>query len=119
MDPQTSNFLVDLIPQGGFAGFLFWLYFTQKKDTQFLREESKREEERIRKEYREEENRIRNRFEKVIEGLNAEKENFRAALYDEVGKLSFRVSELEKSVAEIKTKIDNFMSTLSDRNQKK
>ncbi len=44
MSPDTSHFLVDLIPQGGFAGFLFWLYFTQKKDTQQLREEAKKEE---------------------------------------------------------------------------
>ena len=110
MDPDTSHFLMELVPQGGFAGFLFWLYFTQKKDTQLLREEAKKEEERIRKEYREEENRIRNRFEKVIEGLNQEKENFRSALYQEVGKLTIRVSELEKTVTHIKTKIDLFLS---------
>ena len=39
MDPAIS---AELRPQGGFAGFLFWLYFTQKKDTTLERGSKKR-----------------------------------------------------------------------------
>lgn len=116
MDAQTTNFIIDLIPQGGFAGFLFYLYISIKNEMKLAREEAKKEEEKIRKEHREEENRIRARFEKVIEQLNQEKENFRSALYQEVGNLANRVSEIEKQVSHIKTKIDLFVAGLNRKN---
>lgn len=116
MDAQTTNFLVDLIPQGGFAGFLFYLYISIKNEMKTAREEAKAEEDKIRKEHREEENRIRARFEKVIEQLNQEKETFRSALYKEVGNLATRVTEIEKQVTHIKTKIDLMVSNLHRKN---
>ena len=48
---DTNQILMDVLPQGGFAAFLFWLYFTQKKDTQLLRDEHKKEQQDLRDRY--------------------------------------------------------------------
>lgn len=125
MDTETSQILFDLIPQGGFAGFLLYLYLTLKKDMKELhdqnradRDTQKLEEEKIRNDYREQETKLRNRYDAVINSLNVEKENFRSALYDEIGKLAARVSDLEKSLAGLIQKMENFSERIDDIRRK-
>ena len=125
MDTETSQILFDLIPQGGFAGFLLYLYLTLKKDMKELhdqnradRDTQKLEEEKIRNDYREQETKLRNRYDAVINSLNVEKENFRSALYDEIGKLAARVSDLEKSLAGLIQKMENFSERIDDNRRK-
>jgi predicted nuclease with TOPRIM domain len=125
MDTQTSQMLFDLIPQGGFAGFLLYLYLTQKKDIKELndqyradRDTQKKEEDKIRNDYRNQESQLRNRYDAVITSLNLEKENFRSALYDEIGKLTNRVSDLEKSLAGLIQKMEFFADKIDDFRKK-
>jgi hypothetical protein len=115
MNVETTNVLLDLIPQGGFAGFLLYLYLNIKKEMKDLHERNRadqikqrNEEEQIRAHYRSQELELRERYDRVIDGLNSEKEKFRAALYDEIGKLTLRVAQLEKSLAGLIQKLEGF-----------
>ena len=114
MDGTTEHLLIDLIPQGGFAGFLLYLYVTIKKEMKSLRGEAKQEEQQIRKESKEETQALRQRYDQVITSLNSEKESFRTALHDEIGKLANRVAELEKTAVAILTRLDSFSEKLQD-----
>ena len=114
MTPGTENFLIELIPQGGFAAFLLYLYISIKKEMEKFRLDAKAEEIEIRKENKSEIVEMRSRYDSVISTLNSEKDNYRVALHEEIGKLAGRVGELEKTAAAIVIRLDAFSENIQD-----
>ena len=75
-ETEITQMLVNLIPQGGFAGFLFYLFHNVKKELADHRTEAKKQEQEIRKQYREEKQALRDRYDVVIDSLQKEKEGY-------------------------------------------
>ena len=94
---------MDLIPQSGFAGFLLWLYLTQKKDTQQLRTDAKEEEEKL-----------RIRYDKVITDLQSEKELANKNLRDQVNSLDTRLSELDRILIQLVTRLEAITANIAE-----
>ena len=100
---DTNQILMDVLPQGGFAAFLFWLYFTQKKDTQMLREEHKQEQADLRA-----------RYAKVINDYQLERDEAQKEVRKQITSLSDRIMQLETKLIQTLTRLEAFAETLSD-----
>ncbi len=100
---DTNQILMDVLPQGGFAAFLFWLYFTQKKDTQLLREEHKKEQQDL-----------RDRYAKVINDYQLERDEAQKEVRKQITSLSDRIMQLETKLIQTLTRLEAFAETLSD-----
>ena len=100
---DTNQILMDVLPQGGFAAFLFWLYFTQKKDTQLLREEHKQEQQDL-----------RDRYAKVINDYQLERDEAQKEVRKQITSLSERIMQLETKLIQTLTRLEAFAETLSD-----
>ena len=104
---DTNQILMDVLPQGGFAAFLFWLYFTQKKDTQKLREEHKLEQADLRA-----------RYAKVISDYQLERDEAQKEVRKQITSLSDRIMQLETKLIQTLTRLEAFAETLSDLKNK-
>ena len=104
---DTNQILMDVLPQGGFAAFLFWLYFTQKKDTQLLREEHKQEQQDL-----------RDRYAKVINDYQLERDEAQKEVRKQITSLSERIMQLETKLIQTLTRLEAFAETLSDLKNK-
>lgn len=103
MDAETTNLLMDAIPQTGFAAFLLWQYIQQKSDMSALRKESRQQEQEI-----------RDRYSVVIKDLNSEKDNLREDLNKKVETLGGRLTELEKTIVGLVTKFEQFSEQIRE-----
>ena len=92
---------MDLLPQGGFAAFLFWLYFTQKKDTQALREEHKKEQQDL-----------RDRYAKVIADYQLERDEAQKEVRRQINMLSDKIAKLENKLVQTLTRLEGFATSL-------
>ena len=100
---DTNQILMDVLPQGGFAAFLFWLYFTQKKDTQTLREEHKAEQQDL-----------RDRYAKVIADYQVERDEAQKEVRKQITSLSERIMQLENKLIQTLTRLEAFAETMAD-----
>ena len=99
---DTNQIVFYLLPQGGFAAFLFWLYFTQKKDTQQLREEHKKEQQEL-----------RDRYAKVIADYQAERDEAQKEVRRQITSVSDRIQQLEKKLIETLTRLEAFAQSMA------
>jgi DNA anti-recombination protein RmuC len=113
-ETEITQMLVNLIPQGGFAGFLFYLFNSVKKELADHRQEAKKEETEIRKQYREEKEALRARYDVVISDLQREKEGFRTTLQDKITALNDRLNTLENKLIELSTRLENILEKIAD-----
>lgn len=114
MESEISNMLVTLIPQGGFAGFLFYLFHNVKKELAEHRQDAKKEESEIRAQYKIEKKELRERYDIVIDGLQKEKEGFREDLQQKINKLNDRLIYFEKQMIQLSTRLENILEKIQD-----
>tara|TARA_R100000664_G_C2650012_1_gene71062 strand:+ start:46 stop:405 length:360 start_codon:yes stop_codon:yes gene_type:complete len=113
-ETEITQMLVNLIPQGGFAGFLFYLFHNVKKELAEHRAEAKKEEQEIRKQYKEEKQALRDRYDVVINDLQKEKEGFRTTLQNKISALNDRLNTLENKLIELSTRLENILEKIAD-----
>ncbi len=86
MDPNTvTQIWLDLATNAPFVGFLLYQYWDQRKTNKEQRDEMRE----IRTEAKEQEKEIREKFERVIKGLNADRDQL-------VDAFSSRIDSLER-----------------------
>ena len=100
---MDSQFLLELIPQGGFAAFLLWLYLQQKKDTKELRQEAK-----------EDQDKLRERYAVVIADYQKERDEAQQQVRAQVERLGDRITKLENTIAGAMARIENINGAISD-----
>ena len=105
MDP--NQFIVEMLPQGGFAAFLFCLYYTQKKDTEKLREQNKAEQQAL-----------RDRYAKVIQDYQTERDEAQKEVRRQITALSDRIGHLQTKLIQAITKMEAFAQSLQDLKKK-
>jgi len=101
MNMDTGSFLVDMLSNFPFLGFIIWQYLTAQKDLkeQRMKMETIRKEQMdqirdMRTEAKEEEQELRKRFESVIKELNEDRDAL-------VSQLEARIHALEKQIRKI------------------
>ena len=97
MDGMTQQVLVDLFTNTPFVGFLIWQYVQMRKD--FKEQQLKMEE--LRRESIERQEAVRERFEKVIEGLNQDKDQLVVSLEKRIGIVENKLSTLEGQIKKL------------------
>lgn len=97
MDGMTQQVMVDLFTNTPFVGFLIWQYVQMRKD--FKEQQAKMEE--LRKESLERQEAVRERFEKVIQGLNQDKDQLVVSLEKRIGIVETRLSTLEGQIKKL------------------
>jgi len=104
---DTNQIVMDLLPQGGFAAFLFWLYFTQKKDTEKLREQNKLEQDALRE-----------RYAKVIQDYQTERDEAQKEVRRQIKELSDKIMQLQTKLVKAITKLEQFAISMRDIKKK-
>lgn len=99
---MTNQILIDLFTNTPFVGFLIWQYIQMRKDVKA--QDDKLEARRIEALQREEE--IRIKFEKVIGGLNDDREML-------IKSIETRLSEVEKKIEIISSQTKKLFSIIS------
>lgn len=97
MDGMTQQVMVDLFTNTPFVGFLIWQYVQMRKD--FKEQQTKMDE--LRKESLERQEAVRERFEKVIEGLNQDKDQLVVSLEKRIGIVETKLSTLEGQIKKL------------------
>ncbi len=101
MSMDSGTFLVDMLSNFPFLGFIIWQYLTAQKDLkeqrvkmEDIRKEQMDQIKDMRTEAKEDESVLRNRFEAVIKELNADRDAL-------VSQLETRIQALEKQIRKI------------------
>jgi len=101
MNMDSGTFLVDMLSNFPFLGFIIWQYLTAQKDLkeqrskmENIRKEQMDQIKEMRTEAKEEESQLRNRFEMVIKELNADRDAL-------VTQLEARIQALEQQIRKI------------------
>tara|TARA_R100000388_G_scaffold15051_2_gene12041 strand:+ start:3105 stop:3434 length:330 start_codon:yes stop_codon:yes gene_type:complete len=97
MDGMTQQVMVDLFTNTPFVGFLIWQYVQMRKD--FKEQQAKMDE--LRKESLERQEAVRERFEKVIQGLNQDKDQLVVSLEKRIGIVENKLSTLEGQIKKL------------------
>lgn len=101
MSMDSGTFLVDMLSNFPFLGFIIWQYLTAQKDLkeqrvkmEDIRKEQMDQIKDMRTEAKEDESVLRNRFETVIKELNADRDSL-------VSQLETRIQAVEKQIRKI------------------
>ena len=101
MSMDSGTFLVDMLSNFPFLGFIIWQYLTAQKDLkeqrakmEDIRKEQMDQIKEMRTEAKEDESVLRNRFETVIKELNADRDSL-------VSQLETRIQAVEKQIRKI------------------
>lgn len=97
MDGMTQQVMVDLFTNTPFVGFLIWQYVQMRKD---MKDQQEKMEE-LRRESIERQEAVRERFEKVIEGLNQDKDQLVVSLEKRIGIVENKLSTLEGQIKKL------------------
>ena len=114
MESEISDMLVNLIPQGGFAGFLFYLFHSVKNELNVHRTEAKEEQKIMREEHQAQERALRDRYMEVIDDLQREKEQFRGNLQTKMQAFQTRLNLVENKLVEITTRLESILEKIHD-----
>lgn len=97
MDDMTNQVLIDLVTNTPFVGFLVWQYVQMRKDIK----EQQDKTEKLRKEELDRQEQQRDRFEKVISGLNEDKDQLVTQLEKRLETVETRMSQLESQIRKL------------------
>lgn len=114
METELTNMLINAIPQGGFAGFLFYLFHTVRKELHDVRQEQKSEEQQLRVDYKTNEESLRARYDSVIDNLQKERDGFKLVLQDKIGELHSKITSLEIKLVELATRTESILEKIAD-----
>ena len=114
MEAEITDMLVNLIPQGGFAGFLFYLFHSVKNELATHRTEAKEEQKILRDDHQKAEQALRDRYMKVIDDLQREKEQFRGNLQQKMSQFETRLNVVENKLVEITTRLESILEKIHD-----
>ena len=114
METEITDMLVNLIPQGGFAGFLFYLFHSVKNELTAHRTEAKEEQKLLREDHSKAEASLRDRYTKVIDELQREKEQFRGDLQSKTVSFQNRLNLVENKLVEITTRLESILEKIND-----
>lgn len=97
MDDMTNQVLIDLVTNTPFVGFLVWQYVQMRKDIK----EQQDKTEKLRKEELDRQEQQRDRFEKVISGLNEDKDQLVTQLEKRLETVETRMTQLESQIRKL------------------
>lgn len=104
MDDMTNQVLIDLFTNTPFVGFLVWQYVQMRKDIK----EQQEKNDQLRREELERQELQRERFERVIAGLQEDKDQLVTSLEKRLDTVESNITKLEAQIKKLFTLISKF-----------